>query len=55
MKVQNAVALSEQLKFIEEIQQLEILNDISEPEQRAELYKKVFGECCDTPQTQIIS
>lgn len=55
MKAQNAVALLEQLKVIEKIQQLEILNDISEADKRAELYKKVFGECCDTPQTQIIS
>lgn len=54
-KAQNAVALLEQLKVIEKIQQLEMLNDISDPAQRAELYKKVFGECCDTPQTQIIS
>lgn len=37
------------------IQQLETIQEISDPLQRAELYKKVFGECCDTPQTQIIS
>lgn len=28
---------------------------LSDPDKRAELYKKVYGECCDTPQTQIIS
>ncbi len=28
---------------------------IEAPTQRAELYKKVFGACCDTPQTQIVS
>lgn len=55
MKIQNADALKSQLSVIEVIQKLEILNDISDPAQRAELYKKVFGECCDTPQTQIIS
>lgn len=43
------------LKVIEMIQKLEAVQEISDPVQRAELYKKVFGECCDTPQTEIIS
>ena len=55
MKIQNADALKSQLSVIEMIQQLETIQEISDPAQRAELYKKVFGECCDTPQTQIIS
>jgi hypothetical protein len=37
------------------IQQFETIQEITDPEKRAELYKKVFGSCCDTPQTQIIS
>lgn len=37
------------------IQQLETIQEISDPAQLAELYKKVFGACCDTPQAQIIS
>ena len=24
------------------------------PKQQAELFKKVFGNCCDTPQTQVV-
>lgn len=54
-KIQNADALKSQLSVIEMIQQLETIQDITDPKERAELYKKVFGECCDTPQTQIIS
>lgn len=54
-KSQNSVALLDQIKVIEMIQQLETIQEITDPEKRAELYKKVFGACCDTPQTQIIS
>lgn len=54
-KTQDAVAIGEQLKNIEALQQLETIQNIDDPAQRAELYKKVFGSCCDTPQTQIIS
>lgn len=55
MKAQDAVAIGEQLKNIEALQQLETIQNISDPAQRAELYKKVFGSCCDVPQTQIVS
>lgn len=55
IKTQDAVAIGEQLKNIEALQQLETIQNIDDPAQRAELYKKVFGSCCDTPQTQIIS
>lgn len=55
MKAQDAVAIGEQLKNLEALQQLETIQNIDDPEQRAELYKKVFGACCDNPQTQIIS
>ncbi len=32
------------------MQLIEIINLITDPEQRAALYKKVFGNCCDVPQ-----
>lgn len=35
-------------------QAMAILDLITDPEQKAELYKKVFGTCCGTAQTQII-
>lgn len=44
-----------QLGNIGILQQLETIQNSDDPEQRAELNKKVFGACCDTPQTQIIS
>ena len=31
------------------------LEGITTAEDKAELYKKVFGECCGCPQTQIIN
>ncbi|MFT4063074.1 MAG: hypothetical protein QM642_12045 [Edaphocola sp.] len=55
MKAQDAVAIGEQLKNMEALQQMETIQGIDDPEKRAELYKKVYGSCCDTPQTQIIS
>lgn len=55
MKAQDAVAIGEQLKNVEALQQLETIQNIDDPLQRAEMYKKVFGTCCDKPQTQIIS
>jgi hypothetical protein len=36
-------------------QAMTILDAITDPVQKAEFYKKVFGTCCETPQTQIIS
>lgn len=55
MKIQDADALKSQIGNIELLQQLETIQAIEDPLKRAELYKKVFGTCCDTPQTQIIS
>lgn len=55
MKIQDADAIKSQISNIELLQQLETIQGITDPAQRAELYKKVFGSCCDTPQTQIIS
>ena len=55
IKAQDAIAVGENLKNLELLQKLEIVEGITEAEQKAELYKKVFGECCDCPQTQIIN
>ena len=55
MRIQDADAIKSQISNIELLQQLETIQNIDDPAQRAELYKKVFGACCDTPQTQIIS
>lgn len=33
--------------------QMRIVNDIPDPIKRAEMYKKIFGTCCETPQTII--
>jgi hypothetical protein len=33
--------------------QMEIVRELKDPVQRAEMYKKIFGTCCDTAQTVI--
>jgi len=47
--------INSQLDNIGILQQLENIQNIDDPAPRAELYKKVFGACCNTPQTQIVS
>lgn len=51
MKLQDASAIAEQLKNLTTVQQIAVIEEITDPAQRAELYKKVFGNCCDVPQT----
>jgi hypothetical protein len=46
MKAQAAVAIGEQLKNVELVQKIEIIQDLNKPELQAENYKKVFGEDC---------
>ena len=53
-KIQDAASIGESIKNIEMLQKLELLEEITDPKEKAELYKKIFGSCCDTPQTQII-
>jgi len=53
-KAQDAVAVGENLKNLELLQKLETLEGITDPDKKVEMYKKVFGPCCDVPQTQII-
>lgn len=54
MKLQDAAAIAEQLKNLSMLQQMELIEGVTDPVQKLELYKKVFGNCCDVPQTQII-
>ena len=53
-KTQDAAVIAENIKNLEMLQRLEVLEELTEPKQKAEMYKKIFGSCCDTPQTQII-
>ncbi len=54
-RLQDADAAMGNLKNLALLQQMEIMEGITDPAQAADMYKKVFGTCCDTPQTQIIS
>lgn len=54
MKTQDAAAISEQLKNLALVQQMELVDAVADPIERAKAYKQIFGSCCDTPQTQII-
>lgn len=53
MKLQDASAVSEQLKNLSTVQQIALIEEITDPTQRAELYKRVFGNCCDVAQNII--
>lgn len=55
MKAQDAVAIKGYLENLELVQKINAIEAITDPVQRAEAYKKIFGDCCSTPQTQIIS
>lgn len=44
-----------QLEIDKQTQAMAIIDLLTDAVQKAELYKKVFGNCCDNPQTQIIS
>lgn len=54
MKLQDADTIKSQLNNMELLQQIETVQAIEDPNQRAEMYKKVFGSCCDKPQIEII-
>lgn len=45
-QAQNAIAVGENLKNLELMQKIALIESITDPEQKASLYKKVFGECC---------
>lgn len=52
--LQDAAATNTHLKNLELVQQLASIELITDPLERATAYKKIFGNCCETPQTQII-
>ena len=54
MKLQDADAVKSQLSNLELLQKMELIEDVSDADKKVELYKRVFGSCCDVPQTQII-
>lgn len=53
-KLQDANAQNAYLGNLEMVQKISMIEEIADPIQRAEEYKKVFGSCCAVPQTQII-
>jgi hypothetical protein len=53
-KMQDAEATKRSLENLELLQRMEVVEGIKDPVQKAEFYKKVFGSCCDAPQTQIL-
>ena len=54
-KLQDAASVNANLENLELIQQMASIEAITDPLERAEAYKKIFGNCCTTPQTQVIS
>ena len=53
-KLQDANAQNAYLGNLELVQKISMIEEIADPIQRADEYKKVFGSCCAVPQTQII-
>jgi hypothetical protein len=49
-KLQSAATLSAELENKKLEQSIKVLDSIEDPVKRAEMYKRVFGECCDVPQ-----
>ncbi|XZF13603.1 hypothetical protein ACTHGU_17620 [Chitinophagaceae bacterium MMS25-I14] len=53
-KAQDAESMKGYIQNMELLQQIKMIDDISDPDKKVEMYKKVFGTCCDTPQTEVI-
>lgn len=51
LKAQDAVVLKANLENEIMQQSIEIINAITDPTEKATMYKKVFGNCCDVPQS----
>jgi hypothetical protein len=51
LKLQDNAVLESQLNNDIKQQSIDIINAITDPTERAAMYKKVFGECCDVPQS----
>jgi hypothetical protein len=50
-KLQEAATLNTELQNQKLEQAINLINEIEEPSEKANLYKKVFTECCDVPQS----
>ena len=50
LKMQDAAVVESQLNNDIKQQSIDIIESITDPVERAQMYKKVFGECCDAPQ-----
>lgn len=50
LKLQDAAVMSAQLENSEKQQALDIIDHITDNTEKANLYKKVFTNCCDVPQ-----
>lgn len=51
LKLQDNTVLESQLNNDIKQQSIDIINAISDPAEKAAMYKKVFGDCCDVPQS----
>jgi hypothetical protein len=51
LKLQDNAVLESQLNNDIKQQSMDIINAITDPTERAAMYKKVFGDCCDVPQS----
>lgn len=51
IKLQNEAVREAILNNDEKVQAMKIIDLIDNPTQKAELYKKVYGDCCDVPQS----
>jgi len=49
-KAQDAEAMKSYIENMAALQQIETVQMVSDPEHRAAIYKKIFGDCCDVPQ-----
>ena len=49
-KLQDAAAVKATLQNTVTQQQINTINSITDPLKKAEAYKKIFGDCCNTPQ-----
>jgi hypothetical protein len=54
MKMQDAESIRRNLDNMEVLQRIQLIEDLGDPNRKAELYKRVYGTCCDTPQTQVV-
>lgn len=51
LKLQDNTVLESQLNNDIKQQSIDIINAITDPSEKAAMYKKVFGDCCDVPQS----